>query len=355
MKLFMCDACGQVIYFENSRCLRCSARLGFDPGQARMVAVAVVDDQWLIDLREGTRRLKLCANAEHDACNWLLDHDDTGSLCRACRHNRTIPDLRYGPHLDAWRRIEVAKKRLFYTILRLRLPAPPPGTSGAEALVFDFLAEPPHGPKVVTGHDKGLITLSLDEADDAKRESTRIRLGEPYRTLLGHFRHEVGHYYWARLVRDAGQEELTRFRALFGDERCDYAQALKAYYDHGAPQDWQRCHVSAYATMHPWEDWAETWAHYFHMVDTLEMAGAFGLRVAPDLAGGAMEAQIDFDPHCVEDIHRIIDAWLPLTYAVNSINRAMGLPDLYPFVITAAVKEKLAYIHALVRRAAGDA
>jgi hypothetical protein len=351
MKLFTCDACGQVIYFENSRCLRCSARLGFDPAQTQMVALAAAGDHW-VSVQDPARRWKPCANAAHDACNWLLDLDDTGTLCRACRHNRTIPDLGSSERLNAWRRIEAAKKRLYYTILRLRLPTSPPGTPGTEPLVFDFLAELPDAPKVMTGHDQGVITISLEEADDAKRESTRVRLGEPYRTLLGHFRHEIGHYYWARLVRDAGQEELARYRSLFGDERCDYGRALRSYYAQGAPEDWQRHHVSPYATMHPWEDWAETWAHYFHMVDTLEMAGAFGVRVAPDLVGGeVMGTEIDFDPHRVADIQQVIDAWLPLTYAVNSINRAMGLPDLYPFVIGAPVKDKLAYIHGLVRRA----
>jgi hypothetical protein len=170
--------------------------------------------------------------------------------------------------------------------------------------------------------------------------------------LLGHFRHEVGHYYWDKLVRDAGIEELDRYRRLFGDERVDYGQSLGAYYLNGAPGDWQERYVSPYATMHPWEDWAETWAHYFHMVDTLEMAGAFGIRVAPEVTDNPlMGTEIDFDPHGVEDIQCIIDAWLPLTYAVNSLNRAMGQNDLYPFVINTPLQAKLAYIHALVRQA----
>ncbi|MET0290179.1 MAG: putative zinc-binding peptidase [Pseudoxanthomonas sp.] len=349
MKLFTCDVCGQVIYFENSQCLRCKARLAFDPEQARMVAVSAAGDGW-VGLKDPAKRWALCANAHHDACNWLIDSQDASRFCRACRHNRTIPDLSCDDRLQAWRRIEVAKRRLYYTILRLRLPTPSPGSGRGEPLVFDFLANMPNEPRVMTGHDNGLITISLDEADDAKRESMRIRLGELYRTLLGHFRHEVGHYYWDRLVRDAGQGELARYRLLFGDERRDYGQALRAYYRNGAPADWQDRHVSPYATMHPWEDWAETWAHYFHMVDTLEMAGAFGVRVAPEVAGSEfMETEIDFDPHKAKDIQRIIDAWLPLIYAVNSLNRAMGQSDLYPFVVNEPLKAKLAYIHALVR------
>jgi hypothetical protein len=350
MKLFACDVCGQVVYFENSQCLRCEARLAFDPEQACMVAVAPVGDRWARVTDQETQ-WRMCANAMHSACNWLIASEDASAFCRACRHNRTIPDLSSAHRLSAWRRIEVAKRRLYYTILRLRLPAPSPGSGDAEPLVFDFLADTPDLPRVMTGHDNGLVTISLSEADDAARESSRIRFGELYRTLLGHFRHEVGHYYWDKLVRDAGAEERERYRHLFGDERRDYGQSLRDYYLRGAPSDWQDSYVSPYATMHPWEDWAETWAHYFHIVDTLEMAGAFGIRVAPDVADNPyMGTEIDFDPHRVQDIQRIIDAWLPLTYAVNSLNRAMGQNDLYPFVINTPLKAKLAYIHALVRR-----
>lgn len=359
MKLFRCDACGQVVYFENSVCLRCGRRLAFLPDAMDMVALDADGDGWRVakhgaagNANHAGPPRRLCANAAHDACNWLAPADAApGAFCVACRHNRTIPDLGCEERLAAWRTIEVVKRRLFYTILRLRLPAPAPGDGHDESLVFDFLADPATGPKVMTGHDSGLITISLAEADPAKREATRVKLGELYRTLLGHFRHEVGHYYWDRLVRDAGDEELARCRALFGDDRADYGAALQRHYDAGAPDDWQVAHVSPYAAMHPWEDWAETWSHYFHIVDTLEMAGAFGVRIDPDVTDGdTMSAEIDFDPHRVRDVQRLLDAWLPLTYAINSLNRAMGQPDVYPFVIGEAVAAKLGYIHGLVRR-----
>jgi hypothetical protein len=91
--------------------------------------------------------------------------------------------------------------------------------------------------------------------------------------LLGHFRHEVGHYFWDRLVA-TDPHQLEEFRVLFGDDRQDYGEALKRHYDEGAPANWQDTYISMYATMHPWEDFAETWAHYLHIVDTLETAGA---------------------------------------------------------------------------------
>jgi hypothetical protein len=217
-------------------------------------------------------------------------------------------------------------------------------------LVFEFLAEPPteDGPKVMTGHDNGLITIALAEANDVERERRRTAMGEPYRTLLGRFRHEVGHHYWDLLVRDGGR--LDACRGVFGDDREDYGEALQRHYRDETPADWQERFFSAYATTHPWEDFAETWAHYLHIVDTVEMAGAFGVRVDPRLdASGTLSADIDIDQHRGADIRRIIADWLPLTFALNSINRCMGQPDLYPFIISPPVVEKLGFIHDLVR------
>ncbi len=351
MRLFKCSCCEQVLYFENTECLRCGSRLGFFPDTLTLEAVVGEGEAWRPVAGTGTHRF--CANAVHSACNWMVPAGDAQPYCRACRHNRTIPDLDDAGRLDAWRRIEVAKRRLFYTLLRLRLPTPAPDSGDPQPLSFDFLADagPEGGPKVMTGHDNGHITLALSEADDAHRERMRVQLGEPYRTLLGHFRHEIGHYYWDKLVRDAGEAELARCRALFGDDRRDYGEALAAHYANGAPDDWQTHYVSSYATMHPWEDWAETWAHYLHMVDTLEMASAFGIRVAPEFTEDvAMDAGVDLDPMRAADVRVLVEAWLPLTYAVNSLNRAMGQADLYPFVIPPAVVEKMAYIHDLIRR-----
>ena len=218
-----------------------------------------------------------------------------------------------------------------------------------ERLAFDFLATPLDAatPRVMTGHDNGLITVALEEADDAEREKRRTAMHEPYRTLLGHFRHETGHYYWDILVRDGNQ--LEGCRLIFGDERADYAQALQKHYADGPPPNWQDNFVSAYATTHPWEDFAETWAHYLHIVDTLEMARAFGIYVNPPIArSGELEAAVDFQPYRAPDVATLVDTWLPLSNALNSLNRTMGQPDIYPFILSPAVIKKLGAIHDLV-------
>ena len=293
-------------------------------------------------------RYRFCANAAHDVCNWLVNAQHSESFCAACRHNRMIPDLSAPDNLAHWRMIESAKHRLFYTLIKLRLPLVTK-IEDPDGLAFDFIAEPatPAAGPVMTGHDNGLITINLAEADDAERERQRHQMGEPYRTLLGHFRHEIGHYYWSRLV--ANSDRLQEFRDVFGDERKDYGTALQEHYANGPPADWPNHFVTSYASAHPWEDFAETWAHYFHMVDTLETAGAFGMSLRPKVTKGSDYAtKIDFDVHQAE-MDRIIEAWLPLTFAVNSINRSMGLPDLYPFVLAPTVIAKLTYVHDRIR------
>jgi hypothetical protein len=348
MRLFKCQHCGQVLYFENAACVRCGRTLGYLPDIGTLSAVEAEEPDW-IALADPRSRYRFCANWERQACNWMVPAEGEDTYCVACRHNRTIPDLSDPENHRRWQKIEEAKRRLFYSLIKLSLPIPTAADGDPEPLMFDFLADPAAAGGVMTGHDDGLITLSLNEADDAAREAARAAMGEPYRTLLGHFRHEVGHYYWDRLVRDGGQ--LHGFRTRFGDERADYEAALRHHYQNGAPAGWQEGFVSAYATAHPWEDWAETWAHYLHIVDTLEIAGAFGLEVSPGISNDpALETDIRFDPHRVRDVQTLIDAWLPLTYAVNCLNRSMGQPDLYPFVIAPRAVEKLGYIHDLIHR-----
>jgi hypothetical protein len=350
MKLFRCQACGNIVYFENRTCGRCGHRLGYVPERESMSALdAAGGESWtpLIGERQSRR---FCANADHDVCNWLIAAGEQGRLCIACRHNDTIPDISQSSHLTAWREIELAKHRLFYSLLRWELPLKTRSEDPSHGLAFEFLADPPcaSGPKVMTGHDDGKITIALAEADSAEIEKRRAELAEPYRSLLGHFRHEVGHYYWDVLVRDGGK--LEQCRATFGDDAQDYEASLKRHYERGAPPDWPERFVSAYATSHPWEDFAETWAHYLHIVDTLETANAFGVRIAPSLdTEGAHFAKLDFDPYAEGSIERIVEAWAPFVVAMNSVNRAMGRADLYPFVIAPAVVKKLGFIHDLVR------
>jgi hypothetical protein len=350
MKLFECQNCGQPLYFENTSCESCGLRLGYLPDHEAVTALREAQDGLWHSLAVPQPLYRFCANAQYDVCNWLIAGDHPEIYCAACRHNRTIPDLSYPENLLHWRRIEFAKHRLFYTLLKLRLPLTT-RWEDPNGLAFDFLSPESDGasaaPAVVTGHAGGLITLNVAEADDIERERQRKSLAEPYRTLLGHFRHEIAHYYWDHLVADT--PALDEFRLLFGDEREDYREALARYYATGPTPDWSERFVTAYASAHPWEDFAETWAHYFHMVDTLETAAAFGIRLRPQVAKGAgLDAVVNFDPH-VAELDRIVDTWLPLTFAVNSINRSMGQPDLYPFVLPPPVIWKLAFLHERIR------
>jgi hypothetical protein len=345
MKLFECQHCGQPLYFENSNCFSCGRTVGYLPDHDTISALGD-DGAACRSLALPYERYRHCANAGYGSCNWMIPSESLETYCAACRHNRTIPNLSDPNNLANWRKIEIAKHRLFYTLLKLHLPLITK-TEDPAGLAFDFVADAAGGPRdataVMTGHLNGLITINLAEANDAERERRRDDMDEPYRTLLGHFRHEIGHYYWDRLVRN--HADIDEFRAIFGDERQDYGSALRRHHEQGPASNWPERYISAYASVHPWEDFAETWAHYFHMVDTLETAAAFGLKLVPDHIGRAnLSTAIDFDPH-LADIDRLIDAWLPLTFAINSINRSMGLPDLYPFVLVPIVIVKLAFIH----------
>lgn len=344
MKLFECQSCGNPLYFENTRCQRCQHLTGYLPDLEVVSAVEPDGDKWIALVDPG-KRYRFCANWELHACNWMVRSDAGTTVCRACQHNRTIPDLSDPARHALWQRIEEAKRRLIYSLIKLKLPTPSLASGDAAPLVFDFLADAPQR-KVMTGHEDGVVTISLQEADDVVREQVRTSLHEPYRTLLGHFRHEVGHFYWDRLVRDGG--ELESFRLVFGDDTLDYQTALQSYYQNGPAPNWQESYVSAYATMHPWEDFAETWAHYLHIVDTLEMAYAFHLSVNPRIEE-APSATVDRNPYRAPDVAALMEAWLPITFAVNSLNRSMGQPDLYPFVISSPAVAKLQYVHDLIR------
>ncbi|HEV7417215.1 MAG TPA: putative zinc-binding metallopeptidase [Tianweitania sediminis] len=337
MKLFTCPHCGQRLYFENSLCLNCNTPVAYHPHRGEFVVA-------------GAAGAPICTNAGECDCNWVAE--ENLNLCLACSLNHTIPDLSVEGNRLRWTKLEMAKKRTVYTLLALHLPVAPKASPEEEVgIAFDFLGDPigpgPGGERILTGHDNGLITLNVAEADSPEREAMRVAMGERYRTLLGHFRHELGHYYWDRLIRD-NPEQLAAFRDIFGDEQVDYAQSLQNHYSNGAPTGWANEHISAYAASHPWEDWAECWAHYLHIVDTLEMAEAFKVPLE------RLDVPTPPDPNATE-FQGVLSRWITLSEVVNSINRCMGLGDLYPFVISQPVAKKLTFIDGLLKQTSGVA
>lgn len=341
MQRFTCQSCGNDIHFDSRMCVACGSQLGFLPENVAMTAIAPMDGGWRALAAPGNA-VRLCQNHGSVGCTWLIPPDQPSPFCLACRFNRTVPDLAtfsvgVTSTRDRWAEVERAKRWLFWSLLRWNLPLPMWSSQGKGGLGFDFLTDA--DAPVLTGHDDGVITLNLAEGDATERTRRREVLGETYRTPIGHFRHEIGHFYWDILVRDAGRQ--PQFRAVFGDERADYAAALEAHYRSGSPPDWAASHVSPYATAHPWEDFAETWAHWMHMVDGLETVQAYGLRTQQ--GDGAR-----YDPYRGHDVETVVAAWVPYTIAINAVNRSMGQPDVYPFVVTSAIKAKLQFINSLV-------
>jgi hypothetical protein len=360
--------CGRPVFFRNSVCLACRTPLGYEPHLRQLFPLELVSDGtagsesgiWQV-VSEGVDpgRYRRCANLDSPAgCNWLLAEeeaeDNPRMMCIACRLNRTVPDLSVSENGVLWGRLEAAKRRVVSSLLALDLPVKSRVDQDPErGLAFDFLHSPAEGPRVLTGHDDGIITVNIEEADDSVRERVRQQLREPYRTILGHLRHEVGHYYWDRLV--AGSSWLDDFRTVFGDEREDYASAIARNYQDGPAPGWNQRHVSAYASVHPWEDWAETWAHYLHMVDTLDTALSFGLNVR--------KLELEIDPFDRNALYRpndpgakrflsFLNSWIELTAVLNELSRAMGQPDLYPFALPRPAVAKLHFIHLLVTQCA---
>jgi len=324
VRSFACDNCGGLVFFENTVCLRCGTPLRFVPQRLTLEA-----------MEEGAQWFD-CANREVAGCNWVAG--GAGELCFSCRLTRTRPSDRDPAGLQGLVIAERAKRRAIFQLMELGLPGVAQGS-----LAFDLLSSAER--RVTTGHADGVITIDLAESDDVRREARRAQLGEPYRTMLGHLRHELGHYMQPRLV--SGEAAWAGCRALFGDERADYGEALERHYAHGPPPDWERHHVSAYATMHPWEDWAETFAHYLHIRDTLETAGEFGVVVGGPLAVRPDASLVAVPPADAgrRSFDAILENWLPLTYALNAISRSIGRDDLYPFALAPAVVEKLSFVH----------
>jgi hypothetical protein len=324
MRDFACPHCGQRLAFENSRCLACGSEIGID--------LSAMDFQLVGEDAEFRR----CANQRIAACNWLVPIDGTATLCRSCRLTRTRPSDDDAVGLPEFADAEGAKRRLVFELTDLGLPIVGRDTDPDRGLCFDLLSSA--RTSVITGHNDGVITLDLAESDDVHREQLRTSMDEPYRTLLGHFRHEIGHYYFTVLAESGTARD--EFVARFGDPDEDYQAALDRHYSDGAPGGWQKSFISSYATMHPAEDWAETFAHYLHIRDTIDTAAAFGLAPAGATLDKPLPGDIGFD--------RIIEMWLPLAWSLNMINRSMGHQDLYPFVLAGAVLDKMRLVHQLV-------
>jgi len=358
MAPYPCPNCQRLLHFECRVCPSCAFTLGYDPASDGFLFLGDGATAWR-DTHGASHDVVVCANNnEYDVCNWLVGSGESTRYCRACRHNRTIPDLSVPTVPGRWSKIEQAKRRMFHTLIKLGLPLETKAEEEGkiQGLAFDFLydpaAEQQGQPQVYTGHDGGVITLNLIEADDAAREHMRTTMGEPYRTLLGHFRHEVGHHYWSRLV-EPDPAALDAFRRLFGDETIDYAEALQKHYGPAGDKIWTEDYVSFYATAHPWEDFAETFAHYLHMVDTLATLRGFSVEMAPFPGPEShAEAVVDFDPYTAPT-EALADRMVLFSFALNAINRSMGQPDLYPFRLSPGVTAKIDYVNRLVARAAG--
>ncbi|MFZ3293145.1 MAG: putative zinc-binding metallopeptidase [Mycobacterium sp.] len=336
MRDFHCPNCGQRLTFENSTCLSCDSALGFSLSEMALLVIAKGDESDHAGFVDANA-YQLCGNRNLAECNWLIRVDAPGGLCTSCALTVERPHDGDTAGLAEFARAEGAKRRLIAELYELKLPIVGRDEDPDHGLAFRLLSSAHEN--VMTGHDNGVITLDLAEGDDVHREQLRVEMDEPYRTLLGHFRHEIGHYYYYRLVTPS-TEFVARFNELYGDPDADYQAALDRHYSEGAPEGWKKNFVSSYATMHPAEDWAETFAHYLHIRDTLDTSAWCGLAPAT--------ATFDRPALGPSAFPNIIDLWLPLSWSLNMVNRSMGHDDLYPFVLPVAVLEKMQFIHTVI-------
>ncbi len=350
MNTFHCDRCGAQVFYENTRCENCGGMLGYQP-EHRAISTfePAAEGTWKsLNPANAGRHYRQCRNyARENVCNWMIDAGDgDGELCASCQLTRVIPSLDKPVNRLYWNRLETAKRRLLYSLWQLHLQPEPKLNDPNHGLAFEFLEDTPRA-RVMTGHASGVITINICEADPARREELREQMHEPYRTLLGHFRHESGHYYFDLLIANDGARREA-FRELFGDERQDYAEALKRHYQQPPSEDWALNHVSHYASSHPWEDWAETWAHYLHIFDTLDTAHACGVKLRPESPNEPV-LELKTHPLQTRSWNQISADWFALSYLLNSLNRSIGMPDAYPFALSPTVQKKLQFVHDLVR------
>ncbi|MBN2646749.1 MAG: putative zinc-binding metallopeptidase [Thiotrichales bacterium] len=338
MRRFYCH-CGQEVGFHEVSCRHCGRDLAFDPQAGTLWSGELNrQNQFIAHAPDGSKTLNflICEQRfQTPACNWLRSPSDPNCQCIACRSTRIIPEQSSARNQLRWQRLEGAKRQLFHTLLDLDL-LNARDAAHYQDLKFDFLEDRRSNPQlalehVLTGHLNGLITLNAAEADEVFLHTMKEQMQERYRTLLGHFRHEIGHYFWMKFFKTPSQ--LAAFRQVFGDEQQDYAQALARYYQRGKQNHWRARFITPYASSHPHEDWAETWAHYLHIVDTLQTAQSFGLSV--------------FEPRAHAFDHWFAE-WARVTQVMNALNRSMGLADPYPFQVSEIVQGKLRFIDEVI-------
>ncbi|MGD9996082.1 MAG: putative zinc-binding metallopeptidase [Ilumatobacteraceae bacterium] len=332
MRIFHCDRCGAAVSFSAQRCSACGALLAY-VSDARAIRVLLeTPDPVTYEVAGSAGTVWRCLNTAW-GCNWVTPAESGSEWCRSCRLTRGRPDTEHPEAVEAWRVAEAAKRRLLHQLDGLSLPVEPRSASVPDGLAFDLVYLPGEGG--ITGHLDGVVTLDLAEVDDRHRDDLRRRFDEPFRTVIGHLRHEVGHYFWGRLV--ARTDDLDAFRRLFGDESADYRTAIEQYY-RGATGTWDDSRfVSPYAASHPLEDWAETFAHYLHIVDATDTAIGHGLVPEPDPAVSSQEVGPGIDP--------LLRVWRPINAALGAIADSLGATALYPFDPTGAVVGKLAFVH----------
>ena len=336
-----CPHCRNFAFLDWQRCERCEGEIGYHPRSQQFIAID--DDGTMV----GDERWYKCSNWGW-GCNWVVREGAGIGQCFSCRLTRNKPDSADTIAMEKLAQTEVSKRRLVLQLLQLGLPIE--GWREREGgLGFDLLSSRSSGERVTIGHANGIITIDLAESLDDLRESLRVKLGEPYRTMLGHLRHEVGHYYQNVLLTD--DDAWARCRALFGDERASYQEAIRRHYRLGAPADWHESFISEYATMHPWEDFAETFAHYLHITGTLQTAAAVGIHLDAAVTNLRDTDVVPRESYEDEPIQGLLNDWEWMSEAFNRINRSMGFGDLYPFDLVLPVRHKLGFIHEIVTRA----
>jgi hypothetical protein len=371
MKTFKCDCKGhQILFFESNSCAACKRVVGLDDNLDKVEPYDLDEEsgQYFKVSQPEVRYQKCDNHADYKTCTGMVNLNTFVSvegeyevLCFACRFNETIPDLSIVEHIPLWKKMEAAKRRALYTLQSLNLPLQNISQNPDSGLSFDFTTDRDvndhfvstlkNQEAVFTGHDSGHITINLAEADEVARSHTKLAMGEKYRTLLGHFRHELGHYYFDKLIASSPKKHAL-CKQYFGDDELSYTEAMDKYYKEGAAENWRDEYISEYATMHPYEDWAETWSHYMHIMDTLETAKNFSITGSTisnaeqtEELGELTLPQDAYFFSAQTSITNILDTWMDFAIILNSLNRSMGMSDAYPFVLTPSVRTKLAFIH----------